>query len=1038
MLRSAGLFQLLSCPFTAEPGGCTRPHCQFQHVCPETTGTDTCTAAGAPRPVIGKNLQELERLNKAIEAVKNEVEEKQKTLLLYKSVTPCIKGPVPKTDINCNILATVQDEQRHTPERKDRAVFSAKNSNTVQKKYVVDRSCPATDLEYDPLLNYSAGFFGSTKEDENKSKSKHTCEEVMGNLKKKPRAASPIRLAIKLQESDDEDLLVIDVPPLNVVSKQKRANKVCGPKQTPLPLSEEMIISNEEKDSETNTMDILAPTGSSIDINTNSVTESELDTLHASESIGLMSCTNDNSQIFENCNDGGTFSDAIPISDLVESKNEGGKNLSVSINENVQEQTDLINIGKSGGENDLTSLPQENTLKQKNLIFPNADFSNPDGITTNITNLDECAGDRVLIDEHKCQQETECLARENEVIVVNSSSDTEDNSEEDTDISDSDDPMQECLRIFNEFTEHEAKKKSTQDQGQPSLSVEPFGEPDAGAQGYQDQSEMEIQEAKVGDLLPGQKKRIAHPSAKCDVKTSTSILVPYRGPSSQQIPHARILHVQHQALQITSAVKGGQAFVASSQKRIANCLSPAYHNFGQMVCLNLVEVQPVVPARSQLSGFFQGSTCATTLKSGIPQKRTIQMTPIKISTRKKSTSIVQESGAKVPHETRQRYVNSFVEEFLRESSSVQEAFDKALTEEKSIYDRCGSKNMYLNIAVNSLKKLRDQRNVPSGSQQSSSRELTSGSRKRDDKNELTGLNLYNLLKDYILSGDQLVENGYPRLNPDKPGCALIHGAPTKNIGADALRRVCCRCGETYSVTMQGKHVRKEECNYHSGKVLRHKVPGGMETRYSCCEAAVGSPGCQMAKLHVHDGQKENIDGFIKTFIKLQPSDGNPGIFSLDCEMCYTTHGLELTRVTVVDPSLQVAYDTFVKPDNEIIDYNTRFSGVTEDNLKNITTSIRDVQAILLNLISADTILIGHSLENDLNALKLIHDTVVDTSIVFPHRLGLPNKRALRNLIADYLRRIIQDNVGGHDSSEDATACMELMIWKVKEDTKGRR
>lgn len=29
-------------------------------------------------------------------------------------------------------------------------------------------------------------------------------------------------------------------------------------------------------------------------------------------------------------------------------------------------------------------------------------------------------------------------------------------------------------------------------------------------------------------------------------------------------------------------------------------------------------------------------------------------------------------------------------------------------------------------------------------------------------------------------------------------------------------------------------------------------------------------------------------------------------------------------------------------------------------------------------------------------------------------------------------------VGGHDSREDAAACMQLMLWKVKEDTKGRR
>ena len=42
-------------------------------------------------------------------------------------------------------------------------------------------------------------------------------------------------------------------------------------------------------------------------------------------------------------------------------------------------------------------------------------------------------------------------------------------------------------------------------------------------------------------------------------------------------------------------------------------------------------------------------------------------------------------------------------------------------------------------------------------------------------------------------------------------------------------------------------------------------------------------------------------------------------------------------------------------------------------------------------------------------LQLVHSTVVDTAIVFPHRLGSPYKRALRNLMADYLKRIIQDN-----------------------------
>jgi RNA exonuclease 1 len=54
--------------------------------------------------------------------------------------------------------------------------------------------------------------------------------------------------------------------------------------------------------------------------------------------------------------------------------------------------------------------------------------------------------------------------------------------------------------------------------------------------------------------------------------------------------------------------------------------------------------------------------------------------------------------------------------------------------------------------------------------------------------------------------------------------------------------------------------------------------------------------------------------------------------------------MELLRVTVVAADGHLVYDSLVKPENYIIDYTTKFSGITACDLnEHATKSIRDVQ-----------------------------------------------------------------------------------------------
>ncbi|XP_065811797.1 RNA exonuclease 1 homolog [Labrus bergylta] len=608
------------------------------------------------------------------------------------------------------------------------------------------------------------------------------------------------------------------------------------------------------------------------------------------------------------------------------------------------------------------------------------------------------------------------------------------------------DPMEECLRIFNESKDVKREDKGRQAK-QPSRDIE----------------EEKDTESTLTTLFPGQKKRVSHCVTKGNTDApSKSAVQPYRRLTAQEVCYRRMQMAQQQAAQLSASVKSSSQSSSpgssGERKRVAHRPSP-------QIPSSKTNVRPVanrVLSPNQSHETVKPQTTAGILSktSSTVMQRRVAHTPTMKSGSMKRPVIPTEFGAKVPTNVRQRYLTTFIDECVKFCPSEKDAFQMALDEEKLVYERSSSKNIYLNVAVNTLKKLRGKSSSrPSAvtkdpgsaaNRKAQSHEEVLGGRLaattsftvnrtgKQQEEKLIGATLYKRLQAYLMTEEQFQENGYPRTNPESAGRAVIHNLPEKKPVTDPFNKICCRCGAEYKINVNGSCVRKEECTFHWGRLRRHKVAGGWETNYSCCAAAVGSPGCQVCKQHVQDGRKESLDGFVTTFSKALPPDGNGGVFALDCEMCYTKQGLELTRVTVIDSEMKVIYDTFVKPESKVVDYNTRFSGVTEEDLEDVTISLRDVQAVLLSMFSAESILIGHSLESDLLALKLIHSTVVDTAIVFPHRLGLPFKRALRNLMADHLKRIIQDNVDGHDSSEDASACMELMVWKIKEDAKLKR
>lgn len=190
-------------------------------------------------------------------------------------------------------------------------------------------------------------------------------------------------------------------------------------------------------------------------------------------------------------------------------------------------------------------------------------------------------------------------------------------------------------------------------------------------------------------------------------------------------------------------------------------------------------------------------------------------------------------------------------------------------------------------------------------------------------------------------------------------------------------QTCQRCGTKFTWNPYSQNF----CRFHPKKLVK----GKSERVYLCCNGPKSSLPCSTAPRHVFSFQSLAELFYIKQFWKLndEKKAKHLDFVCLDCEMLYTSVGLEIGRVSIIDWNENIVLDILIRPEGKIIDFNTTYSGISENSFENFenivdgvlysvgSMGLKELRNFMSDRLGQATIITGFAVQNDIRALNVL-------------------------------------------------------------------